>query len=189
MHIDDLMHLVGFTSLYNTRSHQDMDNFFASRPGSGVPGMRDVISSGRFHPKLDLLIGIAASPENPADDDQYVERILAQQKFQRDVVSVLEELQLDAIVFPDAKLPAPTRADVFADRWTCLTYPTNTVIASQLHFPAISVPVGFTDNGLPVGLEIMSAPYDEQRLLKVAAAVEKATTARRSPKNNLESDR
>lgn len=189
VHIDDLMHLVGFTSLYNTRSHEDMDKFFATRPGAGVTGMSDVISSGRFHPKLDLLIGIAASPENPADDDEYVERILAQQKFQRHVVSLMEELQLDAIVFPDAKLPAPTREDVFADRWTCLTYPTNTVIASQLHFPAITVPVGFTDNDLPVGLEIMSAPYDEQRLLKVAAAVEKATNARRSPEKKLESDR
>ncbi|MGJ8720883.1 MAG: amidase [Salinibacterium amurskyense] len=185
VHVDDLMHLVGFTSLYNTRSHEDMDKFFATRPGSGVTGMSDVIASGRFHPKLDLLIGIAASPENPADDPEYVERILVQQKFQRTVVSLMDELKLDAIVFPDAKLPAPTREDVFADRWTCLTYPTNTVIASQLHFPAITVPVGFTDNGLPVGLEIMSAPYDEQRLLGVAAAVEKATAARRSPEATL----
>jgi Asp-tRNA(Asn)/Glu-tRNA(Gln) amidotransferase A subunit family amidase len=70
---------------------------------------------------------------------------------------------------------------VFSDKWTCLTYPTNTVIASQLHFPAITVPVGFTDNGLPVGLEIMSAPYDEKRLLLVAAAIEKVTAARRPP--------
>ena len=189
VHVNDLMHLVGFTSLYNTRSHDDMDQFFATRPGTGVTGMSDVISSGRFHPKLDLLTGIAASPANPADDDEYVERILAQQKFQRDVVSLMVELQLDAIVFPDAKLPAPTREDVFADRWTCLTYPTNTVIASQLHFPAITVPVGFTENGLPVGLEIMSVPYDEPRLLHVAAAVEKATNARRSPEHILESDR
>ncbi|MFP3468393.1 amidase family protein, partial [Leifsonia sp. SIMBA_070] len=57
----------------------------------------------------------------------------------------------------------------------------NTVIASQLHFPAITVPAGFTDNGLPVGLEIMSAPYDEKRLLLLAGALEKALAARRQP--------
>ena len=179
--IGDLMGLVGFTSLYNTRSHADMDAFFASRPGTGVTGMSDVVSSGRYHEKLDLLELIAASPVDPSDDDEYLQRILAQQDFQREVVSLLADQHLDAIVFPDVKLPSPTHTDVFSDKWTCLTYPTNTVIASQLHFPAISVPVGFTDNELPVGLEIMVAPYGEQGLLHVAAAVEKATGARRDP--------
>jgi Asp-tRNA(Asn)/Glu-tRNA(Gln) amidotransferase A subunit family amidase len=181
VHISDLMHLVGFTSLYNTRSLDDMNTFFKSRPGSGVTGMSEAVSSGRAHPKLDLLIGIADSSPNPKDDPDYLDRVLVQQEFQRTVVSMLAELNLDAMVFPDVKLPAPTHEDVFSDKWTCLTYPTNTVIASQLHFPAITVPVGFTDNGLPVGLEIMSAPYDEKRLLLVAAAIEKVTAARRPP--------
>ncbi|MBO1900834.1 amidase [Leucobacter weissii] len=179
--IEDLMHLVGFTSVYNTRSHADMNAFFATRPGSGVKGISEVIESGRYHEKLDLLEGIAATSTDPADDPEYLNRILAQQDFQREVVGLLAELGLDAIVFPDVKLPAPTHDEVFSDKWTCLTYPTNTVIASQLHFPAITVPVGFTDNDLPVGLEIISAPYDEHRLLNVAAAVEKATGARRAP--------
>lgn len=181
VHIDDLMHLVAFTSLYNTRSHADMDAFFKSRPDSGVEGMSEVVSSRRFHPKLDLLIGIAQSSADPKDDPDYAERILVQQEFQRTVVSMLAALQLDAVVFPDVRLPAPLHEDVFSDKWTCLTYPTNTVIASQLQFPAVTVPVGFTDNGLPVGLEIMSSPYDEKRLLLVAAAIEKATAARRQP--------
>lgn len=179
--INDLMSLVGFTSLYYTRSQSDMNAFFATRPGSGVTTMKEVVASGRFHEKLDLLIGIAESFDDPHDDPEYLDRILSQQAFQREVVGMLAELGLDAIVFPDVKLPAPSHEDVFADRWTCLTYPTNTVIASQLHFPAITVPVGFTDNGLPVGMEIMSAPYDEKRLLLVAAAIEKATSARRAP--------
>lgn len=179
--IQNLMHLVGFTSLYNTRSRADMDAFFASRAGTGVLGMREVVESGRYHEKLDLLEGIAATSANPADDPDYLDRILAQQAFQREVIGIMVEMNLDAIVFPDVKLPAPAHSDVFSDRWTCLTYPTNTVIASQLHFPAVTVPVGFTDNGLPVGLEIMSAPYDEHRLMRVAAGVEKATKARRKP--------
>lgn len=179
--IDDLMHLAGFTSVYNTRSHSDMDAFFASRPGSGVPCMSDVVSSGRFHPKLDLLMGIAASPEDPKDDPEYLDRILVQQDFQRTVISMVAELGLDAIVFPDVKLPAPTHEDVLSDKWTCLTYPTNTIIASQLHFPAVTVPVGFTDNGLPVGMELMSVPYDEKSLILLAAAIETATQARRAP--------
>ena len=84
-------------------------------------------------------------------------------------------------MFPDVKLPAPTHDDVLGGRWTCLTYPTNTVIASQLHFPAVSVPAGFTANGLPVGLEIMSTRFEETTLLHVARGVERVVGARRAP--------
>ena len=41
------------------------------------------------------------------------------------------------------------------------SFPTNTSIGSQLRQPAISVPVGFTEAGLPVGLELPGMPYSE----------------------------
>ena len=71
------------------------------------------------------------------------------------------------------------------DRWTCLNFPTNTVIASQLLFPAISVPVGESRDvdedpdgpELPVGLEILGLPLGEEKLLAVAAGIEAACQA------------
>lgn len=179
--IPDLMHFVGFTSVYFTRSLQDMNAFIQARPQLGFSGIDELHATGRFHPKLDLFEGIATGPKTAKDDPQYLDRILAQGEFQRSVLAIMVENELDAIAFPDTKLPAPTHEDVYSDRWTCLTYPTNTVIASQLYFPAVTVPAGFTETGLPVGLELMSVPYDEARLLKVARGVEKATDARRAP--------
>ena len=45
---------------------------------------------------------------------------------------------------------------------------------------AISVPVGLApENGLPVGLQVMAPPLADDRLYRVAAAVEAAFTARR----------
>ena len=41
--------------------------------------------------------------------------------------------------------------------------------------PALSVPGGFTDDGLPVGLQIVAAPRAERRLLEVGHAFERAT--------------
>lgn len=179
--IPDLMHFVGFTSVYFTRSLQDMNAFIQARPQLGFSGIDELHASGRFHRKLDLFEGIATGPKTAKDDPEYLDRILAQGEFQRSVLAIMVENELDAIAFPDTKLPAPTHEDVYSDRWTCLTYPTNTVIASQLYFPAVTVPAGFTESGLPVGLELMSVPYDEARLLKVARGVEKATDARRAP--------
>ena len=42
-------------------------------------------------------------------------------------------------------------------------------------FPAITVPCGFSDEGLPVGLQLAGKPFDEETLLRVAHAYEQAT--------------
>ena len=66
-------------------------------------------------------------------------------------------------------MPPPTlagRAD-----WTTLTFPTNTLIASQTWLPAITVPAGFAPEGAPVGLELVGKPYDEGTLLRLRVRV------------------
>jgi amidase len=40
--------------------------------------------------------------------------------------------------------------------------------------PAASVPAGFTDGGLPVGLQVVGHRYAETDVLAVAAALERA---------------
>jgi aspartyl-tRNA(Asn)/glutamyl-tRNA(Gln) amidotransferase subunit A len=41
--------------------------------------------------------------------------------------------------------------------------------------PAISLPCGFSEDGLPVGLQIAARRWDEETVLRVAAAYEAAT--------------
>ena len=41
--------------------------------------------------------------------------------------------------------------------------------------PALSVPAGFTPDGLPVGLQVMAAPRADRRLLEIGHAFEQAT--------------
>ncbi|XP_027361730.1 fatty acid amide hydrolase isoform X2 [Abrus precatorius] len=47
------------------------------------------------------------------------------------------------------------------------------VPANLLGFPAISVPVGYDKEGLPIGLQIMGRPWAEATILRVASEVEK----------------
>jgi aspartyl-tRNA(Asn)/glutamyl-tRNA(Gln) amidotransferase subunit A len=42
-------------------------------------------------------------------------------------------------------------------------------------FPAVSIPCGFSENGLPVGLQLVGHPYAEETLLSIAAAYESDT--------------
>jgi aspartyl-tRNA(Asn)/glutamyl-tRNA(Gln) amidotransferase subunit A len=38
--------------------------------------------------------------------------------------------------------------------------------------PALSVPIGFAGNGLPIGLQVAGRAFDEASVLRVAAAIE-----------------
>ena len=48
-------------------------------------------------------------------------------------------------------------------------------VISATGCPALSVPGGFTDDGLPVGLQIIGAPRADRRILEVGHAFEQAT--------------
>lgn len=52
-----------------------------------------------------------------------------------------------------------------------------------MNCPAISVPAGFTDDGLPIGLQMVTAPRSDAELLRIAKHFETATNvgARRPP--------
>lgn len=73
--------------------------------------------------------------------------------------------------------------------WTVLTFPTNTLIASQTWMAAMTVPAGFTDAGLPVGLEIVAKPFDEPTAFRLGYAFEQATKHRRAPASAREEAR
>ena len=45
----------------------------------------------------------------------------------------------------------------------------------------MTVPAGFTDDGLPVGLEFVAKPYDEPTMFRLGYAFEQATGHRRVP--------
>jgi len=54
-----------------------------------------------------------------------------------------------------------------------------TVSANLAGLPAISIPCGVTDGGLPVGLQLTAKPFDEATLLKGAEALERRQPMRR----------
>jgi aspartyl-tRNA(Asn)/glutamyl-tRNA(Gln) amidotransferase subunit A len=50
-----------------------------------------------------------------------------------------------------------------------------TRVFSTVGLPAISVPCGFTEGGLPVGLQLVGKPFSESLLLRVAQAYQEST--------------
>jgi amidase len=178
--IPKLDHYLEFTWVYHSRSRYDIDNFLAAHPVIKGVTVESIHSSKKFHPALPLFDSLGTAPKHPYEDLQYAARLDERDEFQRMVIGIMAEHNLDAIAYPSVKIPAPTIEDVLGTRFAD-SFPSNTVIGSQLRQPAISVPVGFTENGLPVGLELLGIPYSEQKLLELAYGVESLMKARRAP--------
>ena len=81
---------------------------------------------------------------------------------------------------PDTKVVPRYYADLPQDE-SEESYLINTLIASQSSCPAVSMPAGFTEMGLPVGIELVGTPYSEQRLLSLAADYESHADTRKPP--------
>lgn len=88
--------------------------------------------------------------------------------------------EVDAFVTPTHPMVAPLQTwDAEAsERVRQFTVP-----VSFTGFPAVSVPCGFSPNGLPIGLHIVANDMQEGLLLRIAATLESATEfhARRPP--------
>jgi len=50
-----------------------------------------------------------------------------------------------------------------------------TISCNLAGLPGISIPCGFTKSGLPIGLQILAPPFEEEKLLRVARMYERAT--------------
>lgn len=179
--IPNLMDFVIKTSLYIQQSKHDFNDFIKAHADAPVGSFEEIYDSKQYHPELDLIEAIAGGPTNPEDDPTYFEGLSARENFQRAILNVMAEHGLDAMVYPDVQLPAPLKTDVHGGRWTTLTFPTNTLVASQATLPAVSMPAGFTSDGVPVGLEIVGRPYDEAKLLGYAYSFEHAGSHRFAP--------
>jgi len=82
--------------------------------------------------------------------------------------------QVDALLTPTAPSTAFAIGERMDDPVQMFINDVFTVPASMAGVPAISVPGGLADDGLPLGLQLITKAYDEETLFRVAGALEEA---------------
>lgn len=88
--------------------------------------------------------------------------------------------RLDAIIYPEqknlvVKIGSPSQSG------------RNGILAALTGVPVVTIPAGFSEPseeapiGVPIGMEILGRPWEEEKLLGIAYAIEQLTKIRRSP--------
>lgn len=148
------------------KEHAPSVSFEALVEGIGSPDVRGFVLS---------QLGEDAIPEQAYREAMEVHRPAMLEIYN----SVFAENELDAIVFPTTPLTARPIGDdetVELNGERVPTFPTyirNTDLAPNIGSPGISLPCQIT-NGLPVGIEFDALPGQDQSLLALARAAEKA---------------
>jgi aspartyl-tRNA(Asn)/glutamyl-tRNA(Gln) amidotransferase subunit A len=83
--------------------------------------------------------------------------------------------QVDVVIAPTAPTPAFKIGEKTDDPLQMYLSDIFTVPVNLAGIPGISLPCGFSSAGLPIGLQIIGKPFDEETILRVAYAFEQQT--------------
>jgi aspartyl-tRNA(Asn)/glutamyl-tRNA(Gln) amidotransferase subunit A len=83
---------------------------------------------------------------------------------------------VDAVLMPTSPTPAFRIGDKVDDPLSMYLTDIFTITANLIGAPAISLPAGFSDDGLPVGVQLVGKHFDESTLLSLGHAFQKTTS-------------
>ncbi len=108
---------------------------------------------------------------------EYIERRREIEQLRRIASSIFQDV--DIVVTPTVPVPPFKIADLLADMESLRGKETfilrNTRPFNALGVPTLSLPCGFTSDGMPIGLQVSAAPFEEATLLRMAHAYEQET--------------
>lgn len=160
------------------RFKHDIEEYLANLGAKApVSSLQEIIESGNYHPSirrsLDYFLDIEGAPDHNAQCEQAREN---SERLRAGVRRGLEQHRLDALVHPTWSNPPRLIGDLNSPAGDNSQY-----LSPHTGFPAITVPMGFVRDNLPVGLQIIGDAWSEPTLIAIAYSFEQATKHRRPP--------
>jgi amidase len=158
------------------------DAYFAQHPNAPYKTLKEILLAGGVAPaRARALIEFVG---RRTDEGNYGAVMRYREALRVAMLKLMADKQLDAIVYATYDAPPSTIPDGMA------TDPRpndgygrgdNRGLSPTLAWPALTVPMGFSPDGLPAGLEFLGRPWSDGQLLAYAFAYEQATKHRRPP--------
>src|SRR5262249_22992635 len=151
----------------------DLQDFLGRFPSAPVHSLGEILASGKYHQAVEGVLK-RANDAVSRDTDSYRASLAKREQARAAILSLMRERDITAFVYPTlrrkpAEIGQPQNGS-------------NCQLSAATGLPAMSMPAGFTSDGLPVGMDLLGQPWSEPTLLKVAYAYERAVAPRKAPK-------
>ena len=169
----------------------DLTRWIAQHPGVPYPSIKDIADSGLLHPLHQVSVAAAVTDLPPDENPATLTGRQNEARFRAAFTREMDAADVGALVFPTwaqlpalngdrniqiAAMPVPAPARGVTRSRSSLTF-----VGSMLQWPALSVPAGYSAEGLPLGMQILGRAWDEARIIGYAYAYEQATHYRMPP--------
>jgi Asp-tRNA(Asn)/Glu-tRNA(Gln) amidotransferase A subunit family amidase len=150
----------------------DLDAYLKRTPRAPVHSLAEILDKGVYLKALEQAFRGSNSIAT-LDSDDYRAAVARQADLRRRLLALLDDNRVDALIYPTVRRTAAKIGEPQTGG--------NCAASAATGLPAITVPAGFSDDGMPVGIEFLGRPFAEPDLLKIAYAFEQATHHRRPP--------
>lgn len=167
--LDDLLR---DSSMINHDFKFDLAEYLAQSSDAPVKSLGEVLDRGLFHTALESTFRTRNAVESRENDQSRRARI-KRTALRQAVEAALDEHRLAALVYPTLRRKPARLGDPQG--------PSNCQLSASSGLPALGLPAGFTDDGLPVGMDVLGGAFREEGLLSLGYSIEQTLKLRRPP--------
>ncbi|WP_339858699.1 amidase family protein [Pseudohongiella acticola] len=171
MSIPDMAALISNSGLIGHEFETDLNTYLQTFSSTDYPTLEAIVDSGLYHDAVAPLLTRSAAAEQ--DPQRYHAAMAARDDLKQAINTAMDAQQLDLIAYPPiSAMPVLTGENQPGN---------NCSLSGNSGFPALSLPIGFSDTGLPMGLELLGRYLSDVELLALGYAIEQSWPQRRAP--------
>lgn len=150
----------------------DINRYFAANPSIGFENLAAFIETGEYREEIKPMLEGSEYAGSELESAYYVE-LANREHVRQALLALLRDNQLDALLYPTLR-EIPVLIGEPQNGSNCM-------LSAVSGLPALAIQAGFTEAGVPIGMELLGPMWSEAKLLGLGYQIERARPQRRAP--------
>jgi len=169
--IPEMSDLISRSGVIGHEFETDLNAWLAEFGSTDYTSLEAIVAADLHHEAVDGVL--TRSAESTQDPVRYQASLSARAELRAAVTAAMQAQQVEILAYPPAgALPVQIGEAQPGN---------NCSLSANSGLPALSIPIGFSADGLPMGMEWLGTEFSDARLLALGHAFEKLVPHRRAP--------